>query len=325
MSTAALDRFGFALCFVVSCFLAFWARAAVAIPSFQSIDWRLPNPDRAYEMTSGTVHYPPAQFSLYDLTFQPSNPSQLDAPSLRTDHRLEFDSTFDITYKAVISFGAEPAHTVSGLGKARAIGITRADTGPTPNDWIVPVQVYDTELVSLNLYALSLIPEFMFRESPTRRSAGVTIREDSCPVCAGPLTHWNVSSFFDVATEVSYNGGINWNAASDLIHIEQAPDGFPPGDYNKDYSVDAADYIVWRRTLGRTGAGPAADGDWSGIVDMGDYRVWRANIGHMTAGGGLSGSPVPEPSSAALLLVCLALLTGRVGRSHGMSCLKSAF
>jgi hypothetical protein len=306
MRTAALDRFDFVSCVVIFCLLGIWQRTAVAIPSFESIDSRLPNPDRAYEMTSGTVHYSNSQFSMYDLTFQPSNPSQLDIPSLRPDHRYEFDSTFDITYKAVVSFGAEPAHQVTGPGKARAIGVTRTD--PPSYDSILPVQVYDTELVSLNLYGLSFIPEFMFRESPTRRSGGVTIREDSCPVCAAPFTRWKISSFFDIATEVSYNTGATWNAASDIIHVEQAPDGFPPGDYNKDHSVDAADYIVWRRTLGRTGAGLAADGDWSGIVDAGDYRVWRANIGHVTTAGGLGGSAVPEPSNVALLLVCLVSL-----------------
>jgi hypothetical protein len=75
MRTNALDRSGFVSCFVIVCLLGLWPRAAVAIPSFQSIDWRLPNPDRAFEMTSGTVHYSNSLFSLYDLTFQPSNPS----------------------------------------------------------------------------------------------------------------------------------------------------------------------------------------------------------------------------------------------------------
>ena len=311
MRSAALDRFGFVSCFVVVCLLGIWTSAAVAIPSFQSIDSRLPNPDRAYEMTSGTVHYSNSLFSLYDLTFQPSNPLQLDFPSLRPDHRFEFDSTFEITYKAVVSFGLEPAHAVTGPGKARAIGITRADTDPTPYDSVSLLQVYDTELVSLNLYGLSFIPEFMFRESPTQRSSGVTIREDSCPVCDGPFTRWKISSFFDVNSEVSYNNGVTWNAASDIIHVEQAPDGYPTGDYNQDHSVNGADYIVWRRTLGQSGAGLPADGDWSGVVDAGDYDVWRANAGRRTAGGGLGDSAVPEPSTLVLLFIYLASVASR--------------
>ena len=36
-----------------------------------------------------------------------------------------------------------------------------------------------------------------------------------------------------------------------------------PGDYNLDHSVDAADYVLWRKTLGTTGvpAYSGADGD----------------------------------------------------------------
>src|SRR5688572_9519961 len=41
-----------------------------------------------------------------------------------------------------------------------------------------------------------------------------------------------------------------------------------PGDYNDDTSVDAADYVVWRNTLGQTVAqlGRGADGDADGVV-----------------------------------------------------------
>ena len=283
MKTVALYGFRFVAHFLALCLVGLSSPSASAIPSFTSVDWRLPNPDRPYEMTSGTVDYGASLFALYDLKFQVANPTQLDTPSLRSDGRLEFDSTFDITYQAVISRGLEPPHPVTGIGTARAVGITRPDT--TPFDSIYYLQVFDTELISLNLYALSPIPEVMFRESPTLRSSGVTIREDQCPVCAAPFTRWNISSFFDVFTEVSFNGGINWYAASDFIHVEQAPDGFPPGDYNKDKVVDAADFVVWRHTFGQIGAGLAADGDWSGEVDSGDYDVWRANFGQ-TAGSG---------------------------------------
>jgi hypothetical protein len=53
------------------------------------------------------------------------------------------------------------------------------------------------------------------------------------------------------------------------------------GDYNKNNLVDAADYTVWRDTLGQSGLTPftGADGSGNGVVDMGDYNVWNANFG----------------------------------------------
>jgi glucose/arabinose dehydrogenase len=53
------------------------------------------------------------------------------------------------------------------------------------------------------------------------------------------------------------------------------------GDYNKNNLVDAADYTVWRDTLGQSGLTPfaGADGSGNGVVDMADYNVWNANFG----------------------------------------------
>lgn len=55
-----------------------------------------------------------------------------------------------------------------------------------------------------------------------------------------------------------------------------------PGDYNVDASVDAADYVVWRNTLGTVGV-PAftlADGDGDTTIDQDDFNLWRANFGN---------------------------------------------
>jgi hypothetical protein len=54
-----------------------------------------------------------------------------------------------------------------------------------------------------------------------------------------------------------------------------------PGDYNRDRKVDAADYAVWRKTLGATGLAPyaGADGDGDGDVDTDDLVVWKAHYG----------------------------------------------
>jgi hypothetical protein len=60
------------------------------------------------------------------------------------------------------------------------------------------------------------------------------------------------------------------------------------GDYNADDSVDAADYIVWRKM----GASPD------------DYSTWRENFGRKSVGGSaLAFIAVPEPSAFALLIL----------------------
>lgn len=65
-----------------------------------------------------------------------------------------------------------------------------------------------------------------------------------------------------------------------------------PGDYNDDGTVDAADYVVWRKTDGGNAQG---------------YTDWRANFGEgMGNGSGSGGSlplqtGVPEPTTLVLL------------------------
>ena len=73
-----------------------------------------------------------------------------------------------------------------------------------------------------------------------------------------------------------------------------------PGDFNFNGSVDAADYVVWRKT---DGSAP-------------DYNLWRSHFGQ-TAGSGAaltssgSMSAVPEPASLALAASALLLLLRR--------------
>jgi hypothetical protein len=73
-----------------------------------------------------------------------------------------------------------------------------------------------------------------------------------------------------------------------------------PGDFNEDGTIDAADYVVWRKTDG----------------SKEDYDAWRTNFGR-TSGGGSgatggapSGSNAAVPEPAGFLLVLVALLAG---------------
>lgn len=76
------------------------------------------------------------------------------------------------------------------------------------------------------------------------------------------------------------------------------------GDYNEDGVVDAADYTVYRDTLGDTVTPlSGADGNNSGVIDAGDLGVWASNYG---SSPGVSVA-VPEPTALASL-ACLLLV-----------------
>jgi hypothetical protein len=79
------------------------------------------------------------------------------------------------------------------------------------------------------------------------------------------------------------------------------------GDYSRDGSVDAIDYVVWRDTLGTLAvpAGSGADGDRDGTIGVADYAFWMARFGSVAAGARphIQTPTVPEPMTAALLSI----------------------
>jgi len=85
--------------------------------------------------------------------------------------------------------------------------------------------------------------------------------------------------------------------------------GYDFGDYNRDGSVDAADYVLWRQTQGQMAEGLAADGNGDNEVDVEDYAVWRANFG-TGAGPALGSVAVPEPATWIFVLAGLVATLG---------------
>jgi uncharacterized protein YjbI with pentapeptide repeats len=74
-----------------------------------------------------------------------------------------------------------------------------------------------------------------------------------------------------------------------------------PGDFNNDNTVDAADYVVWRKGLGT-------------IYTQEHYNIWRAHFGEVSGNGSGSAAgsrridaAVPEPATALILI--LGMLT----------------
>jgi hypothetical protein len=113
--------------------------------------------------------------------------------------------------------------------------------------------------------------------------------------------------------DYTYINGSSQTAPNDAAGIATQNTFFVTGDYDGNGIVDAADYTLWRDSLGST-TNLAADGNENEIVDAGDYDVWTMHFGQ-TAGGGASSAQserVPEPSCSVLLVTgILAMWTRR--------------
>ncbi|MCI0332991.1 MAG: PEP-CTERM sorting domain-containing protein, partial [Planctomycetes bacterium] len=98
----------------------------------------------------------------------------------------------------------------------------------------------------------------------------------------------------DLDEFVYWNRSLTAAEAAALYTAAITPGGLD-GDYNNDGKVDAADFVVWRKT----------DGSQAG------YDTWRANFGNALGSGAAVGSAagVPEPASIALIVVagCLGI------------------
>jgi hypothetical protein len=79
---------------------------------------------------------------------------------------------------------------------------------------------------------------------------------------------------------------------NDTSVVLQAISPHPAGDFNNDGTVDAADYVVWRKTGGT----------------LPQYDQWRTNFGRSAAavGSAISSNEAPVPEPASLLQLAIA-------------------
>ena len=105
--------------------------------------------------------------------------------------------------------------------------------------------------------------------------------------------------------------GLSWDTSQLYTTGTLKVVGSLVGDYNGNGFVDAADFTVWRDTLGST-TDLRANGDNSGAsankIDQADYNVWKTNFGaHAGSGSGTgANATVPEPTTLVLLMFAAA-------------------
>lgn len=136
--------------------------------------------------------------------------------------------------------------------------------------------------------------------------------EGSPATAAGRRVFFFVSDFgfFDLTTDgvALFDAAITW-AATDPVPV--------PADYNGNFTVDAADYVEWRKHSGSTyQLTNEVSGVTPGDVTAEDYTEWQARFGNRPSPGSGAGSgtgigAVPEPASIGMLLVCLGYLAAR--------------
>jgi hypothetical protein len=83
-------------------------------------------------------------------------------------------------------------------------------------------------------------------------------------------------------------------------------------DFNDDGVVDGADFLIWQTGNGATGTGAPGTGDANGDhnVNHSDIEIWTQQFGTSGMAIGAS-SPVPEPSSIALVAMAIAFALRR--------------
>ena len=196
----------------------------------------------------------------------------------------------------------EPVENIVDAGAQYSVGLQTTYTDPVPDGLLAPDQSFHVTLE--------------FTGTPGNESYVIEVNDTPITwLQDGEMSHpWapgapgvNMLSFLTDASAF-FSGGAGNVYLDNLIIINS---DLPPleglvGDYNGDETVNAADYTVWRDTLGAGGPDLPADGNGNDLVDATDYDVWREHFGEtLGSGSGVAGVAIPEPASSALVLMVL--------------------
>jgi autotransporter-associated beta strand protein len=111
----------------------------------------------------------------------------------------------------------------------------------------------------------------------------------------------SITGTFNSINVPTFNGltfDIVQDAGSILLQVGEAAN--IPGDFNNDGTVDAADYVMWRKT---------------NSLPTG-YNTWRMNFGRTAGSGSASDATVPEPAAALSFVLAAGMGCWRRCRLH---------
>jgi T5SS/PEP-CTERM-associated repeat protein len=130
----------------------------------------------------------------------------------------------------------------------------------------------------------------------------------------------SLSGTFGTVNLPTLSSNLTWNTSqlytTGVLSVAAA--GIP-GDYNNNGTVDAGDYVLYRKYAGTTHALP--NDPTGGTIGTAQYTTWRSNFGKPPGSGlglGDLANAVPEPASAALCL--FAVVTSLAASSRRRMC-----
>ncbi|MGA2624788.1 MAG: SdrD B-like domain-containing protein [Bacteroidota bacterium] len=168
-----------------------------------------------------------------------SSSARLALPTLGTQQVYDTDVDCDMQ----ISFGAGLPMTDLHLTGHETVRMSHSSDNGQERD-------FDQEMLALDLSGnLGSAGTVMLRESPSKASLG---RHTVTPNGSG----FRISSFFDVYTEISLDGGVTWSASNDSVRLEQqllAPPA-PSG------ALSSSGGGLWAKSNETCGNGLFADG-----------------------------------------------------------------
>jgi hypothetical protein len=143
-------------------------------------------------------------------------------------------------------------------------------------------------------------------DAPNQHTVDQTTQPDDTitPIPNAPSSTYVASggiATLTIPVEINVIDDFSQFVTGQLVATFEIPSG-SDGDYNEDGTVNAADYVAWRKL-------PIAFGG-----DPDGYNAWREQFGEAGSGAG-GGGGVPEPASVGLLVIGLVPLFVRRHRS----------
>jgi hypothetical protein len=147
--------------------------------------------------------------------FKDLDPAHLPNADGSTDEHHDFDSDLRGQGQCIgggcNDLGIPPSFPVQMGGRVQSVASGKGPSDTT-GEWPV-------EMVGMSLSGVGTTPPFvMIRESPTLPSLGQTRITD---IGGG---QYHIDSFFDVFTELSFDGGTNWFPSTGPTHVNLVPE-----------------------------------------------------------------------------------------------------